>query len=121
MQQVADELERLSTEPGIEGCALVDAATGLIWHRSGSMPDSDDLWEAAVDYWRLHQRLHLHFQALGSLRIAAMYHTKGLLAVIPCCRDPELLIVAQGRHNNVDWLAWQRRVRALGEMVASPA
>jgi len=115
--QVAAELDRMAGFPGIVGCALVDAATGLIWHASGSVPNAERVWEAAVDYWRLHDRQKLYFAGLGTLGAAVMYHTGGVLAVLPCCGDPEVLLVSYSRHGNVDWIPWQREVRALGALI----
>jgi hypothetical protein len=111
------ELERMAAHPGILGCALVDAGTGLVWHAFASRPNADRVWEAAVDYWRLHDRQKVHFAGLGTLGAAVMYHTGGVLAVFPCCSDPDVLLVCHGEHRNVDWIAWQRKVRELGKLI----
>jgi hypothetical protein len=115
------EVDRMATQTGIVGCALVDADTGLVWHAAGSMKQSDSVWEAAVDYWRLHDRQKLHFEKLGALRAAVMYHNGGVLAIFPCCEDPEVLLVAMGLHKSVDWHQWQQRVRELGDLVRGSA
>jgi len=117
---VAAELDRLAAYPGIVACALVDAGTGLIWHASGEVPNAERIWEAAVDYWRLHDRQKAHFAGLGTLGAAVMYHTGGVLAVLPCCGDPEVLLVSCSRHRGVDWIGWQHEVRALGQLIAQP-
>lgn len=112
---VADALDAMAARPGIVGCALVDPATGLVWQASGRVAVAEPTWEAAVDYWRLHGRQRSHFEALGELAAAVMYHRGGVLAMFPCCADPELLLVSLGEHRGVDWADWQRRTRALGQ------
>jgi len=115
--RVGEELERMLAHPGIKGCALVDAQTGLVWGSRATAGHADRIWEAAVDYWRLHDRQKLHFAGLGTLGAAVMYHTGGVLAVFPCCSDPEVLLVAHGEHSGVDWIALQRMARRLGELL----
>lgn len=117
--QVGTELDRLAAHPGIVGCALVDAHTGLVWDSRGGAQQAARVWEAAVDYWRLHDRQKLHFAGLGKLGAAAMYHTGGVLGVFPCCSDPDVLLVAHGQHSGVDWITLQRMARKLGELLRS--
>jgi hypothetical protein len=113
----AAALEHMALQPGILGCALVDAGTGLVWHSSAGAPNADRVWEAAIDYWRLHDRQKVHFAGLGRLGAAVMYHTGGVLAVFPCCSEPDVLLVCHGQHRNVDWITWQRLVRDLGQLI----
>jgi len=119
-RRVASELARMASHPGIVGCALVDATTGLVWHSSGAGANTERMWEAAVDYWRLHDRQKTHFADLGVLAAAVMYHSEGVLAIIPCSSNPDLLLISQGRHGAVDWTAWQRMARGLGKLIHSP-
>lgn len=111
------ELERLAAQPGIQGCALVDAGTGMIWLASAQRQIGEQVWEAAVDYWRLHRRQEPLFAAIGGLRAAVMYHDAGVLSVFPCGTDPEVLLISVGVHRGVDWAAWQARVRDLGRWI----
>ncbi|MBW8831346.1 MAG: hypothetical protein JF606_18370 [Burkholderiales bacterium] len=117
--QLSSELDIIAAQPSIIGCALVDASTGLVWHARGGVPKAELIWEAAVDYWRLHDRQKLHFAGLGALGAAVMYHTLGVLAVFPCCSDPDVLLVSHGQHQGVDWIALQRKARALGDLLRS--
>jgi len=113
--RIAEHLQRMldSTE-GVVACALVDATSGLVWHRCGPESAGDEtLWEAAVDYWRLYGRQRGHFEVLGELGAAVMYHQHGVLAVLPCRHETELLMVCRAEHQAVDWRGWQRRVRKL--------
>jgi hypothetical protein len=117
--RVGAGLDRMAAHPGVVGCALVDAHTGLVWDSRAGAPNAERVWEAAVDYWRLHDRQKLHFAGLGALGAAVMYHRAGVLAVFPCCSDPDVLLVAHGQHRGVDWIALQRMARALGELLRS--
>lgn len=109
---ISGELDRLAALDGIRACALVEAPSGLVWHATARQ-GREHLWEAAIDYWRLHQRQRVHFQTLGDLHAAVMYHRHEVLAVLPCMREPELLVVCVATHAGVDWLAWQKLVRGL--------
>lgn len=113
---ISDELDRLAALDGIRSCALVEAPSGLVWHATARQ-GREHLWEAAIDYWRLHQRQRVHFQALGDLHAAVMYHRHEVLAVLPCTREPELLVVCVATHAGVDWLHWQRLVRGLAAQI----
>jgi len=117
-QQMSDALQAMRNRtPGIRGCALVEASSGLVWQRSDDLGEGarDTLWEAAADYWRLHGRLHSHFDSLGELGAAVMYHHGGTLTVLPCLREPDLLLACIGDQGTVDWEQWQQQVRSLGD------
>ena len=102
--------------PGIRGCALVDASSGLVWYEVMAMPHTG-LWEAAVDYWRLHARLSQHFELMGELGGVAAHHRGGMLTLLPCLRDPDVVLVSLADHRTVDWMSWQRHARQLGEAI----
>ncbi|HET7863156.1 MAG TPA: hypothetical protein VFL86_02015 [Burkholderiaceae bacterium] len=120
-QLISGELDRMATLDGIRSCALVEAPSGLVWHATAHA-GREHLWEAAIDYWRLHQRQRVHFKALGDLHAAVMYHRHEVLAVLPCTREPELLVVCVATHAGVDWRVWQKLVRELaGRIEASMA
>lgn len=112
---VEEGLNELAAAPGVRGCALVDSESGLVLHAVGSWPGEQPLWEAAIDYWRLHQRMSVHFAGLGDLGAAVMYHFGGVLAILPCSATGELLVVCVAENKSVDWSSWQRNVRRLGE------
>lgn len=120
--RIAEALhEMAATTPGIDACALVQADSGLVWHAAGHSQKSERLWEAAIDYWRLQTRQHENFESLGPLGAAVMYHAFGVLAVVPCTQDPDLMVVCVGRHASVDWTNWQRKVRDLALLIRQPA
>ena len=62
----------------------------------------------------VHQQL---FTELGPLRAAVMHHASGLLAILPCSSEPELLLVAHGAQKDVDWRAWQQQVRQIAQLI----
>ncbi len=110
---VQSELDALAATPGVHSCALVERASGLVWCSAGQ-PSEPALWEAAVDYWRLYLRTQQHYHHMGELRVAVMYHLRNVLALLPSNEAGDLLVVCVAAHQGVDWIAWQRRVRAMG-------
>lgn len=114
---VRAHLNAMATQSGISACALVDADTGLVWHAAGEPLGDTDLWEAAIDSWRMHQRQKHRFAALGALGAAVLYHQHSTLAVLPVSGDPALLLVALARRSAVDWSAWQKATRELTKRV----
>lgn len=118
-QTIQSELDQMGAQPGVRGCALVDPTTGMIWLASDNAQVELPIWEAAMDYWRLHQRHESLFAELGDLRAAVLYHGGGPLVLLPCTSEPELLLVAHGGSQSVDWRGWQGRVRELGRMIRS--
>ena len=114
-------VQELALLPGLRGCAIVEAASGLVWCARGELADSGALWEAAVDYWRLHARNQTHFAPLGALRAAVMYHKDAILAVFRCATQPELLLVAAGSYETVDWKLLQRMTRVVGQALSPVA
>lgn len=110
---IKDAMQALASTRGVEACALVDSGSGLVWHAEGAA--EQPLWEASIDYWRLHCRTSAHFEPLGELRAAVMYHRHKVLALLPCGgADQGLVVVCIAAHVNVDWSDCQRRVRLLG-------
>lgn len=114
-------LREMAQLPGLRGVAIVEAASGLVWQSQGELAQDGALWEAAVDYWRLHTRNQPHFASLGKLRAAVMYHTEAILAVFRCATEPELLMVAAGSYETVDWKLLQRMTRLVGQALSPPA
>lgn len=64
-------IDRLAAFPGVQGCALVDADTGLVWYCAGKLPDIERLGEASVEFWRVQQRQSSYFEERGPLESAA--------------------------------------------------
>lgn len=111
--------QMLGRYPAVMGCALVDAGSGLVWYR-WPVNLFDGLWEASVDHWRLHQRLGRYFEAAGELGAIVSYHHDASLALVPCLRAPDILLVCLARRGQaIDWVGWQRDAQALGQQIKS--
>jgi hypothetical protein len=106
------ELSRLAANAGIQACALVDRASGLVLMQVGAWQEPG-LWEAAAEYWRLHSRVQGHFERLGGVRAMVMHHLQGMLVLLPCGDDAELLLACVGNVEGVDWRQWQVEARSL--------
>ena len=112
------ELAAMAAQPGIEGCALVDAEAGMVWCTAGQTEDMQVLSEAASDYWRLSQRLSRHFAVLGDLGASIIVHTMGRVTLLPC-GSGMLLVSLSSEKARIDWNDWQLRARALAKLVDS--
>lgn len=117
--ELAQAVGALAQRPGIRGCALVEAGSGMVWTAHGDLADNTSLWEAASDHWRLHGRNAAHFGSLGGFIAVALYHAEGLVALFRCATDPELLFIAVGQHRAVDWPTLQRMGMRVGELIAA--
>lgn len=109
-----ESMQAIARRPGIEGCGLVDMSAGFLWASAGQRAGEHALWEAAVEFWRLHQRNAQHFVGLGPLGAAVTYYANAVLAVMRCCEDPDVLLVVVGAPRSVDWIETQRLARQLG-------
>ena len=85
------QLQELADFPGIDGCALVETATGMAWHVAGNFPDVERISEAAIEFWRVQHRLSEHLTALGAIQSVAYSFLNRVVALFPCCEDPGLL------------------------------
>jgi hypothetical protein len=112
---IQQELSALAAHPGVQACALVEGSSGLVWQASGNVAIEPQVWEAAVDHWRLHRRMSQHFEFLGELGAAVMYHQHAMLVVFPCAERIELLVVCIATNRSVNWRAWQEHARVMGE------
>ncbi|WP_423457796.1 roadblock/LC7 domain-containing protein [Ottowia sp. VDI28] len=114
--QLRQALDAMAQTPGVDGCALVEIETGMVWHHAGSIDDVQTFAEAASDYWRLHKRLSPQFEKLGDLRASIMVHTQGRLTMLPCGKG--ILLLALTRHQSTtDWAQWQKETRKLALLV----
>ena len=116
--QVVAHLQELADYPGINGCALVEVATGMAWHVAGGYPELERVGEAAIEFWRIQHRLEEHLTTLGTLKSAAYSFTNQVVALFPCCEDPGLVLVCVAAKGPVDWPAWSVKVEALRRVLA---
>lgn len=117
--ELAQAVGALAQRPGIRGCAVVEADSGMVWTAHGELAGNTSLWEAASDHWRLQGRHASHYACLGGVIAAALYHADGLVALFRCATDPELLFIAVGQHRAVDWPTLQRMGMRIGDLVAA--
>jgi hypothetical protein len=116
--QVMAQLHLLADHPGIDGCALVEVATGMAWHVAGRYPELERIGEAAIEFWRIQTRLTAHLGTLGELQSAAYSFSNRVVALFPCCEEPGLVLVCVAAKGDVAWSAWGVKVGALRRVVA---
>ena len=123
--QVMAHLQALVDYPGIEGCALVETATGMVWHAAGNYPELERIGEAAIEFWRIQDRLKAHLHTLGSLKSAAYSFSNRVVALFPCGDESGLVLVCVAAKGDVAWQAWSVKVdalrRVLAQSLAAPA
>ncbi|MCJ0762970.1 hypothetical protein [Variovorax terrae] len=112
-------LQRLAEFPGLDACALVDADTGMTWHHAGRLHDMDRIGEVAVEFWRVHGRLAMHFKDFGGLNSAAYAFAHRVVALFPCSEAPPLVLVCVAQKKNVAWSEWAPHVLALRQALAA--
>ncbi len=111
--QVVAHLQALADFPGIDGCALVEADTGMVWHVAGHYPELERIGEAAIEFWRIQNRLTAHLSTLGTLKSAAYSFSNRVVALFPCHEDAGLVLVCVAAKGDVSWQAWSTKVEAL--------
>lgn len=111
--RVVAQLQKLADFPAIDGCALVEVATGMAWHVAGKYPELERVGEAAIEFWRVQARLSEHLSALGPLKSAAYSFENRVVALFPCCDDPALVLVCVAAKGPVAWANWGVEVEAL--------
>ncbi len=110
------ELSSMAGLTGVEGCALVEVDTGMVWHAAGQSEKMQILSEAASDYWRLYKRLNAHFADLGEMRASVFMHVHSRITLMPCGKD--MLLVALTREKTpVNWTEWQSKTKQLADLV----
>ena len=116
--QVIAHLQALADFPGIDGCALVESATGMAWHVAGNYPELERIGEAAIEFWRVQNRLSAHLTTLGTLRSAAYSFSNRVVALFPCSDQAGLVLVCVAAKGDVGWQAWSVKVEALRRVLA---
>ena len=116
--QVIVHLQALADFPGIDGCALVESATGMAWHVAGNYPELERIGEAAIEFWRVQNRLAAHLMTLGTLKSAAYSFSNRVVALFPCSDQAGLVLVCVAAKGDVGWQAWSVKVEALRRVLA---
>lgn len=115
-KQLRDALNTMADMPGLEGCALVEVAAGMVWHHAGQIDGVQTLAEAASDYWRLYNRLADQFKDLGDLKASVMMHAQGRLTLLPCGKGM-ILVTLTRQKSEIDWALWQTKTKELAQLV----
>ena len=116
--QIVAHLQALAEFPGIDGCALVETATGMVWHVAGSYPELERIGEAAIEFWRIQNRLTDHLSTLGTLKSAAYSFSNRVVALFPCNDEAGLVLVCVAAKGAVGWQDWGVKVEALRSVLA---
>ncbi len=115
--EVQAAIEELGQFPGMDGCALVDAETGMPWHHAGSAAGVERIAEAAIEFWRVQTRLSRHFEGMGHLQSAAYSFSNRVVALFPCGEAPPLVLVCIARKSDVSWAEWGKRAVWLRQLL----
>lgn len=116
---LAPIIGELASFEGIDGCALVEADTGMAWHYSGQLPEIETIGEAAIEFWRIQARLSDRLGVLGSLNSIAYSFTNRVLALFPCCDEPTLILVCVARKGEISWHEWGAKVVQLRKILVT--
>lgn len=120
MPKVAAIMQEIAAHPGIEGCVLVDASTGMVWHHSGTYPGIERIGEAAIEFWRVEKRLSAQLQTLGQLRSVAYSFSNRVVALFPCSKSLDLVLVCVAAKGPIAWAAWGEKVALLQRALTEP-
>ncbi len=110
------QLLTISMMEGVEGCALVEASTGLVWHATGRQDDLTHIAEAATDHWRNYQRHETSYRRLGALQAQVLMFAAQRITIVSCGRDLVHILFSDSVAR-VDWSTWRKKVSALRALV----
>ncbi|MDB5965271.1 MAG: hypothetical protein JWQ72_1771 [Polaromonas sp.] len=119
MPDIAALVQDLSSFSGVDGCALVETDTGMAWHHAGRVADMERIGEAAVEFWRLQQRLAGPLEAFGPLQSAAYSFSSQVIALFPCSETRGLVLVCVAAKTGMAWQDWGPKVVALRKALAA--
>jgi hypothetical protein len=119
MPAIAALVQELAHFPGVQGCALVEAESGMVWHHAGNLPDIEHIGEAAVEFWRVHQRVSAQLSSLGGLKSAAYSFADHVVALFPCGEQPARVLICVADKTGVAWNEWAPQVMALRRLLAT--
>lgn len=117
MQTVAKILEKLASFDGVQGCALVEADTGMVWHHAGQQLDMESVGEAAVEFWRTQNRVSGRLSMMGVPKFASFNYAKCVISLIPCDEELGLILVCVAVSPGMVWSDWLRELPTLRSAV----
>lgn len=103
----------LARFPGVDGCALVEIDSGMVWYHAGSVPDVDRIAEASIEFWRTPIRLSSSFSSMGPLQSTAYSFAEHVVSLFPCSKKPPLVLICIAQKGKVVWREWGLDVQAL--------
>jgi hypothetical protein len=113
MQTIADILHGLAAFKGMQGCALVEADTGMVWHYAGKMNDMERVGEAAVEFWRTQNKVATQLGMMGALKFASYNYPQRVINLIPCDEERGLILVCVAASPGTAWGEWIKEVAQL--------
>ncbi len=108
--EVHAHVEHLADYPSVQGCALVDAETGMVWYHAGALADIEQIGEAAIEFWRLQNRLSAQLGNMGALQSTAHSFEHCVVALFPCHDKPVLVLVCVASKQGMAWAPWSERI-----------
>lgn len=111
-EHVQQLLAGLAAYPGIRGCALADAGSGMVWFHAGELQDMESTAEAAIELWRVQLRHPARFAGFGAPQSAAFSFSSAVVSLFPCTGSG-LVLVCIAAKGAVDWAGWGERVQEL--------
>ncbi len=112
------QLQALASAPAVQGCALVEVESGMVWYSAGRWAQMETQAEAAVEFWRVQERQAVHFAHLGALRSSMYYFNAGSVALLPFPGRTPLVLVCVADRVGMDWGAWMAQLRPLQRTLA---
>lgn len=112
---------RIAAMQGVHGIALVDSDSGMVWAEAGLLTDIEAISEAAVEFWRLHQRVRSGLKSLGEPQALAATFEHGLMWIVPVAvsaHREKLVAVAIAAPGVTDWASVRAELRSLRDVVA---
>jgi predicted regulator of Ras-like GTPase activity (Roadblock/LC7/MglB family) len=113
MQTIAKILDKLASFNGVQGCALVEADTGMVWHYAGHLSDMESVGEAAVEFWRTQNRVAGRLGMMGALKFASYNYAQRVITLIPCDDERGLILVCVAVSPGMVWSDWIRELPSL--------
>lgn len=111
MFDMAQRIQEMARSSGIDGCALVERDTGMVWHYGGSMPEMERIGETAIEFWRVQTRLSSQLSVVGALRFAAYSFANRTVMLYPSSNDEDLILICVAARQGVDWTQWGLEVQ----------
>ncbi|TAG26929.1 MAG: hypothetical protein EAZ37_07250 [Burkholderiales bacterium] len=115
--QIRAQLQELARAPAVQGCALVEVISGMVWHSAGPWEHMEQQAEAAVEFWRIQDRQAAHFEHLGNLRSSIYFFSAGSVALMPCPGRTPLVLVCIADRVGMDWGQWMQQLKPLHQLL----